>query len=292
MGMGASPYGFPHLTPGLQWSRCQLPSSACSGELQRYSSASVELARERENVLRFALHLASPGLDDPNVPSLGSPSKVSPGKLPSPSKFTANREGKRKRDESPLVEVHIDEHATRWPVSTAAGFVKPEARVQRGEGVVVAPRPVAVSKAPLADVDLFAPPEAILDEVAPPCRVCVGGGVEVGRGGSRPRARRKRQLCHLFLPPGVVAQVSNGVPSKRGRPTRCRCDRSRCLKRFCVCFAAGQVCQDCRWTPSEAREACGRVACGRVACGERGAEGGERGGRGREGGGRAARPHD
>ena len=35
--------------------------------------------------------------------------------------------------------------------------------------------------------------------------------------------------------------------AKRGRPTRCRCDRSRCLKRFCVCFAAGEACHsDCK----------------------------------------------
>ena len=42
---------------------------------------------------------------------------------------------------------------------------------------------------------------------------------------------------------GVV--IDGGI--KRGKPTRCRCDRSRCLKRFCVCFAAGVMCApDCK----------------------------------------------
>ena len=66
-GIGSSPYGFPlglGLTPGLRsvgLGALQLPSSACSGELQRYSSASVELQNERETALHFALHVASPG---------------------------------------------------------------------------------------------------------------------------------------------------------------------------------------------------------------------------------------
>ena len=54
------------LTPGLRSSgpsMRQMPSSACSGELQRYSSASVELQNERENALRFALHLTNPGMN-------------------------------------------------------------------------------------------------------------------------------------------------------------------------------------------------------------------------------------
>ena len=34
---------------------------------------------------------------------------------------------------------------------------------------------------------------------------------------------------------------------EKGKPTRCRCDRSGCLKRYCVCFAAGGTCApDCK----------------------------------------------
>ncbi len=55
-----------------------------------------------------------------------------------------------------------------------------------------------------------------------------------GGGGSRKRAslggskRGKRQEKNL------------------GKPTKCRCDKSGCLKRYCVCFAAGGICgPDC-----------------------------------------------
>jgi hypothetical protein len=42
-------------------------------------------------------------------------------------------------------------------------------------------------------------------------------------------------------------EVSSRSDAKRGRPTICRCDCSRCLKRFCVCFAAGATCvEQCR----------------------------------------------
>ena len=34
---------------------------------------------------------------------------------------------------------------------------------------------------------------------------------------------------------------------EKGKPTRCRCDRSGCLKRYCVCFAGGGTCApDCK----------------------------------------------
>ena len=34
---------------------------------------------------------------------------------------------------------------------------------------------------------------------------------------------------------------------EKGKPNRCRCDRSGCLKRYCVCFAAGNMCEpDCK----------------------------------------------
>ena len=37
------------------------------------------------------------------------------------------------------------------------------------------------------------------------------------------------------------------APQEKGKPTRCRCDRSGCLKRYCVCFAGGGTCApDCK----------------------------------------------
>ena len=46
----------------------------------------------------------------------------------------------------------------------------------------------------------------------------------------------------------ISSEISQSIGGRRlGRPTRCRCDRSRCLKRFCVCFAAGVTCgPECR----------------------------------------------
>ena len=41
------------------------------------------------------------------------------------------------------------------------------------------------------------------------------------------------------MPYGLLGEGGGKAHAKRGKPTRCRCDRSRCLKRFCVCFAAG-----------------------------------------------------
>ncbi|KAL1500329.1 hypothetical protein AB1Y20_012993 [Prymnesium parvum] len=187
-GDASSPYGFPHLTPALlQWSRHAsqpLPSSACSGELQRYSSASLELARENEDVLRFALHMASPGVDEGGIEPQGvrvelrgsSPSKRA---RVSPSQQIAPREGKRRRDERPALASEESSEAARDDRSPMGD--------ENGE------------------MDLFAPPEAILDEVS-----------------------------------------NYTAMGQRGRPSHCRCDRSRCLKRFCVCFAAGNTCSDCR----------------------------------------------
>jgi len=40
---------------------------------------------------------------------------------------------------------------------------------------------------------------------------------------------------------------SKAKEKEKGKPTRCRCDRSGCLKRYCVCFAAGGTCApDCK----------------------------------------------
>ena len=40
---------------------------------------------------------------------------------------------------------------------------------------------------------------------------------------------------------------SKAKEKEKGKPTRCRCDRSGCLKRYCVCFAAGGLCApDCK----------------------------------------------
>ena len=35
---------------------------------------------------------------------------------------------------------------------------------------------------------------------------------------------------------------SKPKPKEKGKPTVCRCDRSGCLKRYCVCFAEGRMC--------------------------------------------------
>jgi hypothetical protein len=53
------------------------------------------------------------------------------------------------------------------------------------------------------------------------------------------------------LPNGRRKSTGGGKRSKRqekekGKPAKCRCDKSGCLKRYCVCFAAGNVCSaDC-----------------------------------------------
>lgn len=41
--------------------------------------------------------------------------------------------------------------------------------------------------------------------------------------------------------------VQKGKEREKGKPSKCRCDRSGCLKRYCVCFAASNVCgEDCK----------------------------------------------
>ena len=48
----------------------------------------------------------------------------------------------------------------------------------------------------------------------------------------------------LPLPEGAKGpkRTKPAKPKEPGRPKRCRCDRSGCLKRYCVCFAQGSVC--------------------------------------------------
>ena len=48
----------------------------------------------------------------------------------------------------------------------------------------------------------------------------------------------------LPLPPHLRggAKRSKAKAKEKGKPQRCRCDRSGCLKRYCVCFAAGNEC--------------------------------------------------
>ena len=50
----------------------------------------------------------------------------------------------------------------------------------------------------------------------------------------------------LPLPEGAKGpkRTKPAKPKEPGRPKRCRCDRSGCLKRYCVCFAQGSVCVD------------------------------------------------
>jgi len=43
---------------------------------------------------------------------------------------------------------------------------------------------------------------------------------------------------------GARSRGSKLKDKEKGKPNRCRCDRSGCLKRYCVCFAAGNVCAD------------------------------------------------
>eukprot|EP00326_Haptolina_ericina_P018818 CAMPEP_0181192808 /NCGR_PEP_ID=MMETSP1096-20121128/13481_1 /TAXON_ID=156174 ORGANISM="Chrysochromulina ericina, Strain CCMP281" /NCGR_SAMPLE_ID=MMETSP1096 /ASSEMBLY_ACC=CAM_ASM_000453 /LENGTH=849 /DNA_ID=CAMNT_0023282229 /DNA_START=35 /DNA_END=2584 /DNA_ORIENTATION=- len=44
-----------------------------------------------------------------------------------------------------------------------------------------------------------------------------------------------------------VKNRSKQKDKEKGKPKRCRCDRSGCLKRYCVCFAAGNMCAgDCK----------------------------------------------
>jgi hypothetical protein len=55
----------------------------------------------------------------------------------------------------------------------------------------------------------------------------------------------------LLPPSGRRKSSGGGKRSKRqekekGKPAKCRCDKSGCLKRYCVCFALGNVCSgDC-----------------------------------------------
>ena len=53
-----------------------------------------------------------------------------------------------------------------------------------------------------------------------------------GGGGGPPRPR----------PAGNKAPRRGS--KEKGKPTMCRCDNSGCLKRYCVCFAAGGICHD------------------------------------------------
>ena len=63
----------------------------------------------------------------------------------------------------------------------------------------------------------------------------LGGGIDgfagMGGGGA-PRPR----------PAGNKAPRRGS--KEKGTPTMCRCDNSGCLKRYCVCFAAGGICHD------------------------------------------------
>ena len=52
-----------------------------------------------------------------------------------------------------------------------------------------------------------------------------------------------------LLPAKKKSSTSRSKPNKRdpGKPMKCRCDRSGCLKRYCVCFADQRMCAaDCK----------------------------------------------
>ena len=46
----------------------------------------------------------------------------------------------------------------------------------------------------------------------------------------------------LAISGGAKAKRSKAKQKEKGKPVTCRCDRSGCLKRYCVCFAAGNPC--------------------------------------------------
>ena len=60
----------------------------------------------------------------------------------------------------------------------------------------------------------------------------IDGFAGMGGGGGAPRPR----------PAGNKAPRRGS--KEKGKPTMCRCDNSGCLKRYCVCFAAGGICHD------------------------------------------------
>lgn len=80
-----------------------------------------------------------------------------------------------------------------------------------------------------------------------------GSGLDLGDPNERFSIGDLLEQPALGLPPpnGRRKSSGGGKRSKRqekekGKPAKCRCDKSGCLKRYCVCFAAGNVCSaDC-----------------------------------------------
>lgn len=75
--------------------------------------------------------------------------------------------------------------------------------------------------------DHFYADEAHVDSI-PVADLLDGDSLGLGMGGRRKGGGKGR---------------SKGRDKKKGKPNRCRCDRSGCLKRYCVCFAAGNLCE-------------------------------------------------
>ena len=120
-----------------------------------------------------------------------------------------------------------------------------------------------------ASADLRREREAVLNSYSP--GPAAPSPLKMGPAGPSPLGKRRRASPELEQaraqvarppPPPLSPQTTTPKPrlgggssalfdalpatlaaggAKRGRPTRCRCDRSRCLKRFCVCFAAGEA---------------------------------------------------
>ena len=176
--------------------------SACSDDLQRYSSASAELDREREAIL-LRCSPASAARLSPRPKTPGQSSSMQPSPLqhdrPVAAKGSPSDAAQRA---SPLGPLGRKRRSSPGPDASVLSPRVPPQPVVASAAAVLQARPHNTTLA------MFETPYGLLGD----------GGAGGGGGGI-----------------------------KRGKPTRCRCDRSRCLKRFCVCFAAGVTCApDCK----------------------------------------------
>ena len=175
--------------------------SACSDDLQRYSSASAELDREREAILQRCSPASAARLSPrPKTPGQSSSMQPSPPQHDRSVAAKGSPSGAAQRA-SPLGPLGRKRRSSPGPDASVLSPRVPPQPVVASAAAVLQARP---HNMPLA---MFETPYGL-----------VGDGGAAGGGGI-----------------------------KRGKPTRCRCDRSRCLKRFCVCFAAGVTCApDCK----------------------------------------------
>lgn len=182
-------------------------ASACSDDLQRYSSASAELVREREAILQRCSPASATRLS-PHPKPLGQCRSMQP----SPPQH--------------------DRSATSKCLTSAQGLIG----AQRASPLGPLGRKRRSSPGPDASVlSPRVPPQPVVASAAAVLQAWT----------------HNTPLSMFETPYGLLGDDIAGVVVdggiKRGKPTRCRCDRSRCLKRFCVCFAAGVTCApDCK----------------------------------------------